>query len=46
MKNKLQEFTQYTPEQAKKIYKILQEEWQYTQKYGKLLDRIHLGGYQ
>ena len=46
MDNLKRELTKYTPQQSKEIYKILREEWEFTQKYGKLKDRIHLGGYQ
>ena len=44
--NLKKELTKYTHLQSKEIYKILREEWEFTQKYGKLKDRIHLGGYQ
>jgi len=37
---------QYTPEESKRIYKVLLEEWEYSRKHSSLLDRIHLGGYQ
>lgn len=37
---------QYTPEESKKIYEILLEEWKLSKKRSDLLNRIHLGGYQ
>jgi len=37
---------QYTPEESKRIYEVLLEEWEYSKKRSDLLNRIHLGGYQ
>ena len=36
----------YTPEESKRIYEVLLEEWEYSKKRSDLIDRIHLGGYQ
>ena len=36
----------YTPEESKRIYEVLLEEWEYSKKRSDLLNRIHLGGYQ
>ena len=45
--NKLKEkMRSYTPEESKRIYEVLLEEWEYSKKRSDLLNRIHLGGYQ
>jgi len=36
----------YTPEESKRIYEVLLEEWEYSKKRSDLIDRRHLGGYQ
>ena len=46
-RNRLREkMRSYTPEESKRIYKVLLEEWEYARKHSSLIDRIHLGGYQ
>ena len=46
-RNRLKEkMMSYTPEESKKIYEVLLEEWKFSKKRSDLIDRIHLGGYQ
>ena len=46
-RNRLKEkMRSYTPEDSKRIYEVLLEEWEYSKKRSDLIDRRHLGGYQ
>ena len=46
MKEVVKKLSDYTPEESKRIYKILKDEWELRSKYGKLQDISYLGGFQ
>tara|TARA_B100001287_G_scaffold180902_1_gene152511 strand:+ start:41 stop:190 length:150 start_codon:yes stop_codon:yes gene_type:complete len=42
----MQKMRDYTPEESKRIYRVLRDEWEQYKKHQKLIDQRDLGGYQ